>query len=641
MLNRWYRDLATEAGVRRITSHGARHTAGSSYAVMGAGQKVIGALLGHSDSASTERNTHVAPSATAALVQARWLRLGGGEGGRRTWLLVRGCRARTRRAIHDSAIMSVRCPMSVANSRESFLFPIRRLGCCGVLCFLAVVLWGCSEPLRPGTPSTGGTLGSGDTGAGGLAGTGGMFTTPSSAGTGVSLGGNGAGGTGGSSATNSPADASAATGGSDARPATGGVGGTGAVFAQGGSLGAGGSGGTRASAGGTTGTLAGGSGGTSGVGGFVGAGGTAAQQGVFVATGSMTVARSGHTATLLQNGKVLIAGGGKEAGQGLYVGLANAELYDPGAGTFTATGNMTVGRYNHTATLLGNGQVLIAGGSGDTSAELYDPAAGAFAATGNMSTAMSGHTATPLENGEVLVVGGTPIMRGVGEVLLVAADAELYDPATWTFAATGSVSVTGWGHTASLLPSGGVLLTGGSISIFPMSTAESSASAEVSDPAAGTFTATGNMTTAREDHTSTLLGTGKVLVAGGVRGWGGGGELPEETFSFLASAEVYDPAAGTFTAMGSMTVARSNYTATLLPSGNVLIAGGESDIGTTLTSAELYDAAAGTFTATGSMTTKRYEHTATLLPSGKVLIAGGNSGATPSPPPLASAELYQ
>jgi integrase len=82
VLNRWYRDLATEAGVRHITSHGARHTAGSSYAVMGAGQKVIGALLGHSDSASTERYTHVAPSATAALVQARWLRLGGGEGGR-------------------------------------------------------------------------------------------------------------------------------------------------------------------------------------------------------------------------------------------------------------------------------------------------------------------------------------------------------------------------------------------------------------------------------------------------------------------------------------------------------------------------------------------------------------------------------
>ena len=80
--NRWYRDLAQEAGVRRITSHGARHTAGSSYAVMGAGQKVIGALLGRSDSASAERYTHVARSATAAMGEARWLRLGGGEGGR-------------------------------------------------------------------------------------------------------------------------------------------------------------------------------------------------------------------------------------------------------------------------------------------------------------------------------------------------------------------------------------------------------------------------------------------------------------------------------------------------------------------------------------------------------------------------------
>ena len=82
VMNRWYRDLAAEAGVRHITSHGARHTAGSSYAVMGAGQKIIGALLGHSDSSSTERYTHVAQSATTAMVQARWIRLGGGEGGR-------------------------------------------------------------------------------------------------------------------------------------------------------------------------------------------------------------------------------------------------------------------------------------------------------------------------------------------------------------------------------------------------------------------------------------------------------------------------------------------------------------------------------------------------------------------------------
>ena len=85
MLNRWYRELAKEAGVRHITSHGARHAAGSSYAVIGAGQKVIATLLGHSDSATTERYTHVAQSATTALVQARWLRLGGGEGGRSGW----------------------------------------------------------------------------------------------------------------------------------------------------------------------------------------------------------------------------------------------------------------------------------------------------------------------------------------------------------------------------------------------------------------------------------------------------------------------------------------------------------------------------------------------------------------------------
>ncbi len=211
-------------------------------------------------------------------------------------------------------------------------------------------------------------------------------------------------------------------------------------------------------------------------------------------------------------------------------------------------------------------------------------------------------------------------------MFLLGADAELYDPATGTFAATGSVSGTGWGHTASLLPSGGVLLAGGSIRIIPMVCfPESSASAKVSDPAAGTFTATGNMTVAREDPRQRCWAPGRCSSLAGYLGWqGGGGEASRGNLLFLPTAELYDPAAGTFTATGSMTVARSGHTATLLPSGKVLIAGGESDLGTTLMSAELYDAAAGTFTATGSMTTKRYDHTATLLPSGKVLIAGGN-----------------
>ena len=135
-----------------------------------------------------------------------------------------------------------------------------------------------------------------------------------------------------------------------------------------------------------------------------------------------------------------------------------------------------------------------------------------------------------------------------------------------------------------------------------------------------TFAPTGSMTVAREMHTATFLGNGKVLIAGGYDGFNGN-----------ASAELYDPAAGTFTATGSMTVARWEHTATLLPNGTVLIAGGGSS------SAELYDPAAGTFTATGSMTVARIKHTATLLLSGMVLIAGGDdNGLT-----LETAELFE
>jgi len=135
---------------------------------------------------------------------------------------------------------------------------------------------------------------------------------------------------------------------------------------------------------------------------------------------------------------------------------------------------------------------------------------------------------------------------------------------------------------------------------------------------------TGSMTTARASHTATLLPGGKVLIVGG-----------SDASSTLATAELYDPVAGTFTATGTMATARCWHTATLLPSGQVLIAGGTGDAGS-LASAELYDPPLGTFTATGNMTATRETFTATLLSSGEVLIAGGlgSSGN------LASAELY-
>src|SRR6266536_2532792 len=138
-----------------------------------------------------------------------------------------------------------------------------------------------------------------------------------------------------------------------------------------------------------------------------------------------------------------------------------------------------------------------------------------------------------------------------------------------------------------------------------------------------TFDNTGSLGTARHSHTATLLPNGKVLVAGGFNSSG-----------ILASAELYDPASGTWTATGSLGTPRRSHTATLLPNGKVLVAGGLST--SVVASAELYDPASGTWTATGSLGTARFSHTATLLPNGKVLLAGGDNDSGV----LASAKLY-
>src|SRR5437868_4855374 len=177
----------------------------------------------------------------------------------------------------------------------------------------------------------------------------------------------------------------------------------------------------------------------------------------FVITGSLATARNGHTATLLPNGKAEVPRGGNDNSI-----LTSAELYDPASGTWSATGSIAIARASPpsgpTATLLPSGKVLVAGG-GDingihASAELYDPASGAWSATGSLTTARSGHTATLLPNGRVLAAGG-------GDGGSIHASAELYDPASGTWSATGSLATARFGHTATLLPNGKVLGAGG------------------------------------------------------------------------------------------------------------------------------------------------------------------------------------
>lgn len=316
----------------------------------------------------------------------------------------------------------------------------------------------------------------------------------------------------------------------------------------------------------------------------------------------MTVARAAHTATLLPDGTLLLVGGfaaGEEA-------LASAERFDPRERSFTPVEAMSVARQSHTATLLPDGRVLIAGGfNGEylDSAELFDPATGRFTPSGRMREARSGHGALLLPDGRVLVVGGT----GKGWSFLDSA--ELYDPTTGTFTPTGSMIAPRESHTVTLLPDGRALITGGhrgrraAITIYQ--------SAELYDPGAGTFAPTGAMTVRRHKHDATLLPDGRVLIAGGAD--------ERDAAGAYRTTEIYDPHTGDFSPSGAMTVARYKYGGTTLPleSGELLFLGGGSAV-------EMYDPLSGTFAIMEGVTVEsRFFATATLLPGGEALLAGG------------------
>lgn len=316
---------------------------------------------------------------------------------------------------------------------------------------------------------------------------------------------------------------------------------------------------------------------------------------------SMTRQRAAHIATLLPDGRVLVAGGFADGNS-----TATAEVFNPETETFTPIADMSVARVGHTATLLANGSVLIAGGYNGSylaTAELYDPAANSFTPVRAMVTARSGHVATVLPNGKVLLAGGV----GVGWTFL--ATAEIYDPASNSFTATGNMLAARESHTATLLPNGKVLIAGGHSGRRPVITIYSSA--ELYDPASGRFTATADMTRIRHKHDAVSLADGRVLILGGSDERDGRGAY--------TSAEIYDPARNTFTATGDMNSPRYKLqgTAVLLNDGKVLVAGGAKR-------AEVFDPARNTFSfAAGDMETLRLFATATRLQNGQVLITGG------------------
>jgi len=340
---------------------------------------------------------------------------------------------------------------------------------------------------------------------------------------------------------------------------------------------------------------------------WVGATGASAPKHTTGAVGSivrgaeMLEPRSGHTATLLPDGRVLIAGG-MGRNQDFY---RSAELFDPATGKFSATGEMQIVRVGNVAVLLRSGKVLIAGGwigHGVTDeAELYDPATGRFTTIAHMTTKRGRPEATLLRDGNVLVTGGGGDTDSGGSTIT---SAEIFDAATLKFRNTGAMPFARITHTATLLADGRVLIAGGRGS-------EVNISAEIYDPKTGAFRETGRMATSRYKHTAGLLPDGRVLIAGGwdERYWHG----------TLSSAEIYDPQRGTFTISAPLHDARFKLpdVAVQLRSGQVLVAGGNRH-------AELYDARTGKFVVVdGDTGDSRHYMSETLLSDGRVPLAGG------------------
>jgi len=327
---------------------------------------------------------------------------------------------------------------------------------------------------------------------------------------------------------------------------------------------------------------------------------TTAEVGRVVRTASMHDRRADHTATLLPDGRVLIAGGMVENG----VFLNSAELFDPAKGMFAATARMQSRRVEHSATLLLNGKVLIAGGLAGrafeggpgivATTEIYDPATGHFTPGPPMSTPRAGHAAVLLRNGKVLAAGGA----GSDEQGLTTA--ELYDPATNKWTATGSMLTPRVARSAVVLKDGRVLVTGGG---------EGWNLAEIYDPASGLWHATGNMTTRRVKHAATLLPDGRVLITGG---------SPDNQWHTVRSAEIFDPRTNKFTAISQMELARFKIpdATAVLKDGRVLIAGGAAEV-------EVYDNATGKFFRAGSLDEAHFFASTTLLKDGRALITGG------------------
>ncbi len=334
--------------------------------------------------------------------------------------------------------------------------------------------------------------------------------------------------------------------------------------------------------------------------------------GAWAQTGNMILPRSRHTATLLPDGMVLVAGG-LTGSLGNAIATSSAEVYNPVTGNWSVTSSMSTARSRFTATLLPNGKVLVAGGSNNgfatATVELYDFQTGLWTRTGNLNVRRCFHTATLLGDGRVLVTGG--LSAGDGNDNFVEKTAEVYDPNTGIWTLVDKMASARYGHTATLLPDGTVLIVGGA---GPRGDLVYTVRAELFDLHSGLWKNVDSITTPRGFHTAALLNSGNVLVAGGL-------SLPANSPNRTTTAELFQTSSRKWISTGSMTIPRSPaaYGGTLLSDGRFFIAGGRTD------TAEVYSPNTGTWELLSNMAVSRSFHTVTLLSNGTILVSGGEN----------------
>jgi outer membrane protein assembly factor BamB len=329
----------------------------------------------------------------------------------------------------------------------------------------------------------------------------------------------------------------------------------------------------------------------------------------------MTAKRESHTAVLLNNGDILVAGGATEG-----VILSTCELWDDLTGIWGPTMTpMGDARRDHSGILLQDGTVLVAGGQTTAGAyirscEIYNPSTGIWTLTDSLAVCRGGHVAVRLHNGKVMVSAGL----GAAGFLK---SCEIYDPVTGTWSLTDTLNGIRQSHAVTVLQDGRLLSTGGCYYGTGM---QYLASCDIYDTVTSDWIACNPMSIGKYWHTATLMTDGRVLVAGG-----------RDSTGFTSDCEVFDPSTGLWAPIASMIVQKGRHTSTLIESNSILVTGGENATGI-LSFGEVYNVLTGQWTLAGQMSSVRSLHSATLLPGSRTLIIGGTDGTFSLP----SCEMY-